>query len=261
MKGPNELRFPACRRSGAAPEKPLLLSGGTPRPHVITVEPRAGVALVAKSRSLDRRDRPRVASAVPKAPSERHVGGRALVIGWRAAFREIERHEAHLSAEPYPSQACPRFPGADEDERRADGPVAPQSQGSQAALGDDALEVAVKGPSRRLQRRDRLRKSQEFQRVSLGGRRRAGARFVVLAAPGDGARSRLGLTVSRKVGCAVERNRVKRRVREWFRTAEGLRARGLDVVVIARSGAATARYATLARELEALLAPERPGRG
>ncbi len=48
---------------------------------------------------------------------------------------------------------------------------------------------------------------------------------------------RLGLTVSRKVGGAVVRNRVKRRVREWFRHSRKALPAGVDLVVIARRGA------------------------
>ena len=66
--------------------------------------------------------------------------------------------------------------------------------------------------------------------------------FVVLVCSreerDDGARPRLGLTVSRKVGGAVVRNRVKRRVREWFRGSRGCLRGGIDLVVIGRSGAA-----------------------
>jgi ribonuclease P protein component len=65
--------------------------------------------------------------------------------------------------------------------------------------------------------------------------------FVVIAAPCEqpGAqRQRLGVTVSRRVGNAVNRNRVKRRIREWFREARHELAPGTDLVVIARNGAA-----------------------
>ena len=75
------------------------------------------------------------------------------------------------------------------------------------------------------------------------GRRAAGAAFVVLvsdydARRGDPIKCRLGITVSRKVGGAVVRNRVKRRVREWFRARRGSLGSGLDWVVIARAPAA-----------------------
>lgn len=97
------------------------------------------------------------------------------------------------------------------------------------------------GQTGRLRRADRLRKRRDFQRVSRRGRRVAGPYFVLLSAPGGSDRTRLGLTVSRKVGNAVERNYVKRRVREWFRNARcqlGQDAVRRDLVVIARRGAA-----------------------
>lgn len=63
---------------------------------------------------------------------------------------------------------------------------------------------------------------------------------MILVCPGKNPeRTRLGLTVSRKVGNAVVRNRVKRRVREWFRHEADMLPSGLDIVVIARRDAAT----------------------
>jgi ribonuclease P protein component len=63
--------------------------------------------------------------------------------------------------------------------------------------------------------------------------------------------ARLGITVSRKVGIAVERNRVKRRVREWFRRSQHGLPRDHDLVLIARAGAAAQRAQETARELDA----------
>ncbi len=66
----------------------------------------------------------------------------------------------------------------------------------------------------------------------------------------DPARSRLGVTVSRRIGNAVVRNRVKRRVRESFRKA--LRTQmpvGTSLVVIARAGAGALESAAIADEL------------
>ena len=63
----------------------------------------------------------------------------------------------------------------------------------------------------------------------------------------------LGLTVSKKVGTAVERNLVKRRIREWFRHNRGALPVNAAVVVIARRGAAVLGMAETERELGGLL--------
>ena len=55
--------------------------------------------------------------------------------------------------------------------------------------------------------------------------------------PGNTSQTRLGLIVSRKVGNAVVRNRVKRSIREWFRTQGSGLTEHADIVVIARRGA------------------------
>lgn len=104
---------------------------------------------------------------------------------------------------------------------------------------------------------DRLRRSVEFQQVIRRGRRVAGAAFVVVCAPRkerpDAERPiRLGITVSRKVGNAVVRNRVKRRIREWFRAGRGALGAGVDLVVIGRAAAAALPSADFIAELSQL---------
>ena len=64
---------------------------------------------------------------------------------------------------------------------------------------------------------------------------------------------RFGLTVTKKVGCAVERNRIRRRLREALRTP-GLAAKaGHDYVIVARRDALTAPFAVLVNELSQAL--------
>lgn len=92
--------------------------------------------------------------------------------------------------------------------------------------------------SARTPRRGRLSRSADFDKVMRSGRSQAGRDFVLYLFPRGGDEPpRLGVSVSRKVGGAVDRNLVKRLIREAFARERERLPLGTDAVVIARSGA------------------------
>lgn len=113
----------------------------------------------------------------------------------------------------------------------------------------------------RLRRAQRLRSSRDFQRVRTQGRRVSGALLTLGYAPqadsGETGYTRVGFSVGRRVGGAVERNRVKRRLREVMRRKLAGIVQGYDLVITARPGAADARMETLDQEVRTLLARAR----
>jgi ribonuclease P protein component len=111
--------------------------------------------------------------------------------------------------------------------------------------------------SERLRRSDRLRKRRDYQRVSREGTRVNSSSFILLTAPRwepTERTTRLGITASRRVGPAVVRSLVKRRIREWFRHHRGELPVSRDIIVIARGSMATEAPAILERELSAAAA-------
>ena len=98
----------------------------------------------------------------------------------------------------------------------------------------------------------RIRRRVEYQRVFDAGRRAHGRYLTIIAAPGEGPLSRLGIVASRKIGGAVARNRAKRLIRQVFRT-EPIPAAAADLVVIAKPAAVDAGAADVARDYRVTL--------
>ncbi len=115
----------------------------------------------------------------------------------------------------------------------------------------DVMANPVHSDDHRFRRKERLRLRDDFGRVYALRCSRGDRVLVVYAAPNDLGLSRLGLSVSRRVGRAVDRNYVRRRIREAFRLNKRDLPVGYDFVCVARSCAAD-RSVDVAKSLCAL---------
>jgi ribonuclease P protein component len=102
----------------------------------------------------------------------------------------------------------------------------------------------------------RVRRRPEYLAIQNRGRRLVSPHLLVFALAGGG---RLGVTVSKKVGGAVLRNRVKRWIRDCYRRRRSQFPAGLDLVVVARPPAAGADHGIICSELAALARKLRAG--
>lgn len=99
-----------------------------------------------------------------------------------------------------------------------------------------------------------LNENHRFRALYARGRHSAGGRLAVYAMKNRlKDTSRMGITVSSKLGGAVTRNRVRRRLRECYRMLEHETRPGWDIVIVARHGALRSDFAGLTREMRAHL--------
>ena len=87
-----------------------------------------------------------------------------------------------------------------------------------------------------------VKENYEFRRIYRKGRSAVSPCMVVYCQKNRQGRSRLGVTVSTKLGHAVVRNRVRRRLREIYRLNSPAMKTGWDIVVVARTRCADAEY-------------------
>lgn len=137
------------------------------------------------------------------------------------------------------------------------------------ARQDEPNDTAARAPNTvgaRFSRGMRLRRRRDFLFVQRVGVRGSANALVVILRPTKLGRGRVGLTVSKKVGKAHERNLLKRRLRHLLRThPAAFQAR--DAIVIVRPGATELSFAALGRALWAAFAKaeealaHRPGAG
>ena len=97
-----------------------------------------------------------------------------------------------------------------------------------------------------------IKENSDFKRLYYRGKSVVTKRLVLYYRKNKKADSRLGITVSSKIGCAVVRNRVRRLIRENYRTLQGLE-NGFDIVIVARSQSSRASFNEIGKDLRSAL--------
>lgn len=101
-----------------------------------------------------------------------------------------------------------------------------------------------------------LKDNRQFRRLYQRGKSVADRNLVLYCRPNGSQENFLGLTVSAKLGHAVVRNKLRRRLRECYRLHESEFRRGYHMVIVARSRAVKASYAELEKSLLKLAAKQ-----
>jgi ribonuclease P protein component len=165
------------------------------------------------------------------------------------AFFQVASHATDIQSQCTQAEAHPRFSRPDEDSRRASGAEAPSFEGTRTTHRLRQAPPGLQGHPWEA----RLRGPASFKAV-FGGRRLHSGSFTLTWIPSQNPTARLGLVVSRRTSKrSVDRNRLKRLVRESFRKVR-LTLGGLDIVITAKREAVNVRGADLLDELAALWA-------
>ena len=154
-----------------------------------------------------------------------------------------DAHEAHIPAKSAPPEEDPRLPRAHEDEGRAKDAQASAREGAQTP---DRL-------GGRLPRRERLTTSAEFQALFHRGKRIDRPSFLVLWAE-EAHALRVGFAVSRQMRRAVDRNRIRRRLREAYLAARESAPVAVAMVVVGKKRELEVKFGPLVVELRGAFA-------
>jgi len=100
---------------------------------------------------------------------------------------------------------------------------------------------------------ERLLNRKDFVNLNRGDKRYLTEHFTVIFKENGLGISRLGVTVSKKIGKAVKRNRIKRLLREFFRLNKKIFPKGFDVVFVANKGADNLNYWKIQEELSEII--------
>jgi len=172
-----------------------------------------------------------------------------------ATSGELNR-EADLSAEQARTQTPSWLPRAHGHQGRTQGGIGAPRAWAQAAVRLSAAPIAAALGM------ERLRQRADFLAAAAGNKVTAPAFLLQARKRKDAGPARLGFTVSKKVGNAVERNRVRRRLREVARMAPASRMRsGHDYVLVGRRAALNFPFERMQQDFDGALRRIHEGRG
>ncbi len=96
-----------------------------------------------------------------------------------------------------------------------------------------------------MEKKYRLRKNMEFKRVYSGGKSYWNRNLVLYVRKNGLENSRIGITITKKIGNAVVRNRIRRRIKEICRLKLGNMKKGYDLIIIPKKNVIDISYADL----------------
>lgn len=104
-----------------------------------------------------------------------------------------------------------------------------------------------------LSKEEKVLKRKDFIRRSSNDRKRVFPHFLVIMKPNNLGITRLGLTVGKNRGGAVQRNRIKRLLREFFRRSKNKLPPSQDIIIVALKGSDPLTYCQVLEELTPLM--------
>ena len=115
------------------------------------------------------------------------------------------------------------------------------------AKGRAKLSVCIKPLVKNMKRFPSIKKNSDFQKVYRTGNSHANRQLVMYVMRAENRDTRIGISVSKKVGNSIVRHRLTRLIRESFRLHRDILETGLDIVVVARAAAKESDYKTIER--------------
>jgi len=102
-------------------------------------------------------------------------------------------------------------------------------------------------------KKERLLKRKDFVNLNQSGKRLYSKNFLIIIGKNNLDYSRLGITVTKKIGKSIKRNRIKRLIREFFRLNKARLPKGYDISIVAKSDVSGLKLQDIEKELGGVL--------